>query len=189
MAAGVGDELPEVPGVRQRWGKDLLHCPYCHGWEVRDQQLGVLGALPGSAQHALLVRQWSDDVVFLAHTYGLMPAEQRQLEARGTRIVSGEVARLVVEDDSLTGVELADSRVVARTAVFVLPGNLPHDVGLLAGLACELNEAGFPLVDATGQTSVPGVWAAGNVVDPQCQGDHLGGGRVRGGDCHKRGLG
>jgi len=169
MATGVRDELPDVPGVRQRWGKDLLHCPYCHGWEVRDQSLGVLGALPGSAQHALLVRQWSDDVVFFVHTYDLMPAEQRQLEARGIRIVSGEIARLVVEDDRLTGVELADGRVVARTAVFVRPGNLPHDDGLLGGLACELNEAGFPLVDATGRTSVPGVWAAGNVTDPRAQ--------------------
>ena len=169
MATGVGDELPDVPGVRQRWGKDLLHCPYCHGWEVRDQPLGVLGALPGSAQHALLVRQWSDDVVFFVHTYHLMPAEQRQLEARRIRVVSGEVARLVVEDDRLTGVELTDGRVVARTAVFVRPGNLPHDDGLLAGLGCERNEAGFPLVDGTGLTSVPGVWAAGNVADPRAQ--------------------
>ena len=169
MATGVGDELPDVPGVRQRWGKDLLHCPYCHGWEVRDQPLGVLGALPGSAQHALLVRQWSDDVVFFVHTYDLMPAEQRQLEARRIRVVSGEVARLVVEDDRLTGVELTDGRVVARTAVFVRPGNLPHDDGLLAGLGCERDEAGFPLVDGTGLTSVPGVWAAGNVADPRAQ--------------------
>ncbi len=169
MATGVGDELPDVPGVRQRWGKDLLHCPYCHGWEVRDQPLGVLGALPGSAQHALLVRQWSGDVVFFVHTYHLMPAEQRQLEARRIRVVSGEVARLVVKDDRLTGVELTDGRVVARTAVFVRPGNLPHDDGLLAGLGCERDEAGFPLVDGTGVTSVPGVWAAGNVADPRAQ--------------------
>ncbi len=169
LATGVGDELPDVPGVRQRWGKDLLHCPYCHGWEVRDQPLGVLGALPGSAQHALLVRQWSGDVVFFVHTYHLMPAEQRQLEARRIRVVPGDVARLVVQDDRLTGVELTDGRVVARTAVFVRPGNLPHDDGLLAGLGCERNEAGFPLVDGTGLTSVPGVWAAGNVADPRAQ--------------------
>ena len=169
LATGVGDELPDVPGVRQRWGKDLLHCPYCHGWEVRDQPLGVLGALPGSAQHALLVRQWSGDVVFFVHTYHLMPAEQRQLEARRIRVVPGEVARLVVQDDRLTGVELTDGRVVARTAVFVRPGNLPHDDGLLAGLGCERDEAGFPLVDGTGLTSVPGVWAAGNVADPRAQ--------------------
>jgi thioredoxin reductase len=169
MATGVGDELPAVPGVRQRWGKDLLHCPYCHGWEVRDQPLGVLGALPGSAQHALLVRQWSGDVVFFVHTYHLMPAEQRQLEARRIRVVSGQVARLVVRDDRLTGVELTDGRVVARTAVFVRPGNRPHDDGLLAGLGCQRDEAGFPLVDGTGLTSVPGVWAAGNVADPRAQ--------------------
>jgi thioredoxin reductase len=169
MATGVGDELPDVPGVRQRWGKDLLHCPYCHGWEVRDQPLGVLGALPGSAQYALLVRQWSGDVIFFAHTYHLMPAERRQLEARRIRVVCGQVARLVVRDDRLTGVELTDGRVVARTAVFVRPGNRPHDDGLLAGLGCERDEAGFPLVDGTGLTSVPGVWAAGNVADPRAQ--------------------
>jgi thioredoxin reductase len=169
MATGVSDELPDVPGVRQRWGKDLLHCPYCHGWEVRDQPLGVLGALPGSAQHALLVRQWSDDVIFFAHTYALTKTERHQLEARRIRVVSGQVARLVTQDDRLTGVEFTDGRVVARTAVFVRPGNLPHDDGLLAGLGCERNQAGFPLVDGTGLTSVPGVWAAGNVADPRAQ--------------------
>jgi len=168
IATGVSDELPEIPGVRERWGRDLLHCPYCHGWEVRDQRLGVLGTQPGSVQHALLVRHWSDDVMFFVHTYDLTSGEQRQLEARGIPVIFGEVARLVVEDDRLTGVELADGRVVARTAVFVRPGNRPHDAGLLAGLGCKL-KAGFPLVDGTGLTSVPGVWAAGNVVDPRAQ--------------------
>lgn len=79
LTTGVTDELPEIPGVRERWGRDLLHCPYCHGWEVRDQPLGVLGTLPGSVQHALLVRQWSDDVVLFAHTYELTSAELLQL--------------------------------------------------------------------------------------------------------------
>jgi len=168
MATGVGDDVPDIPGVRQRWGRDLLHCPYCHGWEVRDQPLGVLGALPGSVQHALLVWQWSDDVVFFVHTYDLNSGERRQLEARGILVVFGEVGRLVVEDDRLTGVELTSGQVVARAAVFVWPGNRPHDDGLLAGLGCEL-KAGFPLVDSTGLTSVPGVWAAGNVAEPRAQ--------------------
>ena len=169
VATGVRDELPDIPGVRERWGRDLLHCPYCHGWEVRDQPLGVLGTQPGSVQHAQLVRQWSDDVVFFVHTYDLTPAERVQLEARGIRVVDGEVARLVVEDDRLTGVELTDGRVIARTAVFVRPGNVPHADGLLAGLGCEVDEAGFVTVDATGRTSTAGVWAAGNVVDPRAQ--------------------
>jgi thioredoxin reductase len=169
IATGVGDELPEIPGVRERWGRDLLHCPYCHGWEVRDQPIGVLGTLPGSVEHALLIRQWSDDVVFFAHTYALSPAEGVQLEARGVRLVRGEIARLQVEDDRLTGVELVDGRVIARTAVFIRPGNAPHADGLLAGLGCELDEAGFVSVDGTGRTSTFGVWAAGNVTDPRGQ--------------------
>jgi thioredoxin reductase len=170
IATGVRDELPDIPGVRERWGRDLLHCPYCHGWEVRDQPLGVLGTLSvsGSVEHAELVRQWSDDVAFFAHTYDLSTDEEAQLEARGVQIVRGEVARLAIEDDRLTGVELTDGRVVARTALFVRPGNVSHD-GLLPGLGCEADEAGFVTVDGTGRTSAFGVWAAGNVVDPRAQ--------------------
>jgi thioredoxin reductase len=169
VATGVHDELPEIAGVRERWGRDLLHCPYCHGWEVRDRALGVLGTVPGSVQHAQLVRQWSDDVVFFVHTYDLSGAERMQLEARGVQVVRGEVARLVVEDDRLRGVELVDGSVVPRTAVFIRPGNVPHADGLLAGLRCEVDEGGFVTVDATGRTSTDGVWAAGNVVDPRAQ--------------------
>ena len=169
VATGVHDELPEIPGVRERWGRDLLHCPYCHGWEVRDQPLGVLGTVPGSVQHAHLVRQWSDDVVFFAHTYDLTEDEEGELVAREVRIVPGEISRLVVEDDRLTGVELADGAVIARTAVFIRPGNVPHADGLLTGLGCETDEAGFVTADSAGRTSIAGVWAAGNVVDPRAQ--------------------
>ncbi|MGH3138576.1 MAG: NAD(P)/FAD-dependent oxidoreductase [Gaiellales bacterium] len=169
VATGVNDELPEIAGVRERWGRDLLHCPYCHGWEVRDQPIAVLGTVPGSVVHAQLVRQWSDDVVFFVHTYDLIETERVALEARGIDVVSGAVARLVVEADRLTGVELADGRVVARTAVFIRPGNVPHADGLLAGLGCQVDDHGFVTVDATGRTSTPGVWAAGNVVDPRAQ--------------------
>lgn len=169
LATGVTDELPDIPGVRERWGRDLLHCPYCHGWEVRDRPLGVLGTLAGSVQHALLVRQWSDDVIFFVNTYDVSSDELAQLDARGVQLVRGEVARLVVEADRLTGVELADGQVFPRDAVFVRPGNVPHADGLLQALGCDLNEAGFATVDPTGRTSTVGVWAAGNVVDPRAQ--------------------
>ena len=169
VATGAHDEVPDIPGVRERWGRDLLHCPYCHGWEVRDQPLGVLGTHPASVLHAHLVRQWSDDLIFFSHTYDLTRAERGELEARGIRIVSGEVTRLVVEDDHLTGVELADGQVIARTAVFIRPSIVPHADGLLAGLGCDVDEPGFVTVDASGQTSTPGVWAAGNVADPRAQ--------------------
>ena len=169
VATGVGDELPDIPGVRERWGRDLLHCPYCHGWEVRDQPLGVLGTHPAAVQHALLVRQWSDDVVFFAHTHELTVDERALLEVRGIVVQPGAVARLAVDDDRLVGVELADGRLVPRHAVFVRPGNVPHPDGLLPGLGCELDPDGFAVVDRTGRTSVDGVWAAGNVVDPRAQ--------------------
>jgi thioredoxin reductase len=169
LATGVRDELPDIPGVRERWGRDLLHCPYCHGWEVRDQPIGVLGTVPGSVEHALLIRQWSDNVVFFVHTHHLTAREQAELDARGVHIVHGEVSQLVVEDDRMTGVELTDGRVIARTAVFVRPVNVPHANGLLAGLGCNVDAAGFAIVDATGRTSSIDVWAAGNVVDPRAQ--------------------
>jgi thioredoxin reductase len=169
VTTGVSDDIPDLPGVRERWGRDLLHCPYCRGWEVRDEPLGVLGTIPGSVQHALLVRQWSADVAFFAHTYPLTDDERERLGARGIQVVNGEVARLVVDDDRLTGVELVDGRVVPRTAVFVRPGIHPHPDGLLAGLGCEHDDAGFVVTDAMGGTTNPGVWAAGNVADPRAQ--------------------
>jgi thioredoxin reductase len=169
LTTGAHDQLPDIPGIRQRWGRDLLHCPYCHGWEVRDQPLGVLNTGPGAAQHAQLIRQWSDDVVFFAHTHALTGPERVQLQARGIQIVHGEVTGLGIEADRLTGVQLAHGRVIARTAVFLRPLNTPHADGLLAALGCQTDDAGFVTVDATGRTSVFGVWAAGNIVDPRAQ--------------------
>lgn len=169
VTTGVHDDIPDLPGIRERWGRDLLHCPYCHGWEVRDEPLGVLGSIPGSVQHALLIRQWSSDVAFFVHRCELTHTERRQLTARGITVVDGDVVRLVVEDDRLTGVELADGRVIARTAVFVRPGIQPHPDGLLASLGCRHDDTGFVVTDPTGRTSNPGVWAAGNVADPRAQ--------------------
>lgn len=170
LTIGVHDDLPRIPGVRERWGRDLLHCPYCHGWEVRDQPLGVLGTHPGAVLHALLVRQWSDDVAYFTHTGDApSPAERAQLVARGIAVVDGEVTRLVVDDtaDRLVGVELADGRIVARSAVFVRPRNVPRPGAPIAGLGLAVDDDGFPVVDRDGRTSVPGVFAAGNVVDPR----------------------
>ncbi len=189
LATGVRDVLPDIPGVRERWGRDLLHCPYCHGWEVRDEAIGVLGTRPDAVQHALLVRQWSDDVVFFAHTLTLGPDDRASLEARGVHVAPGVVERLVVDDDRLTGVELVGGQMVPRAAVFVRPVSVPHDIGLAAGLGCELDDAGFPIVDGTGRTSAGGVWAAGNAVDPRFQVITSAGARIRGRDRDQRGPG
>lgn len=166
-ATGLRDELPDIPGVHERWGKDLLHCPYCHAYEVRDQPLAVIGTHSGAVHQALLLRQWSSDVLFFAHTLALSPQDHEQLEARGVRIVTGTVVRLVT-DDGLRGIELDDGSVVFRSAAFVFPSPVPHDA-LMAGLGCAKDADGWIVADRTGRTSVPGVWAAGNVVDPRAQ--------------------
>jgi thioredoxin reductase len=170
VATGLRDELPETPGLRERWGVDVLHCPYCHGYEVRDTPIAVLGGVnrPFTLHQASLVRQWSADVVFFPNRIVLDVDERTRLTARGIRIVEGEVARLVVRDHQLHGVELADGEVVPRAAVFVGPRFVPRD-DLLTGLGCEAGEDGWVGTDPTGHTSVPGVWAVGNVVDSPAQ--------------------
>ena len=75
LATGAADELPDVAGARERWGRDFLHCPYCHGWEVRDQPIGVLG----SVEHAHLLRQWTDDVILFTHTTAVTADERATL--------------------------------------------------------------------------------------------------------------
>ncbi|MEV6119827.1 NAD(P)/FAD-dependent oxidoreductase [Streptomyces sp. NPDC052077] len=168
VATGLRDELPAIPGVREQWGRDLLHCPYCHAHEVRDQPLAVLGTHPGAVHQALLLRQWSDDVVLFPHTLDLTAQDRERLAARGLRLAEGEVTRLVVDGDRLRGVELRDGRVVPRTAAFVFPRPVPHD-DLLTGLGCARGDDGWVATDRTGRTGVAGVWAAGNVVDPRAQ--------------------
>jgi len=168
FATGLRDEIPDIPGVGDRWGRDLLHCPYCHGYEVRDQPLGVLGRGPETVQHALIIRQWSSDVVLFAHGGDLTASDRERLRACGIDVVDTPVAGLVVDDDALTGVELQDGRVIARSAVFVRPRFVPNN-DLLADLGCETNDDGWPVIDQTGATSVPGVWVAGNAANPRGQ--------------------
>ncbi|HEY3527715.1 MAG TPA: NAD(P)/FAD-dependent oxidoreductase [Nocardioides sp.] len=157
-----------MPGVRERWGIDLLHCPHCHGYEVRDQPLGVLGGSPESLTHALLIRQWSEDVVLFADGATLAAEQREKLIAAAIGIVDDDVARLVVEGDHLIGVELANGHVVPRSAVFVRPDLAPNGA-LLTDLGCAVHDNGWVTVDQTGETSVAGVWAAGNATNPRAQ--------------------
>jgi thioredoxin reductase len=159
LATGAADVLPDVEGVRERWGTDFLHCPYCHGWEVRDRPLGVFA----SVEHAHLLRQWSDDVTLFPHTTEPTDEERAALEARGVRVVDGAVARFV------DGVELEDGRTFPVAALFMRPTLRPNGAELIRSLGCDVDEQGFVRVDGSGRTSVAGVWAAGNVANPRAQ--------------------
>ncbi|MER7540243.1 NAD(P)/FAD-dependent oxidoreductase [Streptomyces sp. NPDC097704] len=173
VTTGLVDELPQIDGVAERWGRDVLHCPYCHGWEVRDLPFGVIAHPAMPAHQALMVSRWSEDVTLFLHTAGEPSARDAALlDAAGVEVVAGEVAGLAVEDDLLTGVRLADGRFVPRAVVFVGARRLAARDGVLRELGAELRGTPFGefvAVDETGRTSVPGVWAAGNVTGPQEQ--------------------
>ncbi|HXH35910.1 MAG TPA: NAD(P)/FAD-dependent oxidoreductase [Plantibacter sp.] len=173
IATGTGDELPDIPGLHERFGRDALHCPYCHGWEVQDQVIGILGTNAEAAAHqAQLFRQLSDRIVILRNTAGAFTVEQEEaFAARGIEIVDGIVERLDVTDDRLTGVVLADGRTLAVDALAVAPVARVRvapfaGLGLLPAPHPRGAEFGDALpVDAMGATAVPGVWAAGDVTN------------------------
>lgn len=173
VTSGLVDELPDVAGLRDRWGRDVLHCPYCHGWEVRDQAVGVLSSGPMSVHQALLFRQLTTDVTFFSHTLPPTAEQAEQLAARGITVVDGEVAAAEVVDDRLTGVRLRDGTMVRREAV-VVATRMVARAGFLDGLGLRAIEhpsgvGEYVPADPTGQTEVPGVWVAGNVTDLTAQ--------------------
>ncbi|WP_073385402.1 NAD(P)/FAD-dependent oxidoreductase [Jatrophihabitans endophyticus] len=177
VTTGLVDELPDVPGLSERWGRDVIHCPYCHGYEFRDRRIGVLSTGPMTAHAALLFGQLSADVVVLAHTGPqLEDADAARLRALGVRVVPGRVEGLVVAGDRLCGVRLTDGTVVERDALAVAPravsrATLLGDLGLTTAphpLGAALGEH-VPTVDPTGRTRVDGVWVAGNVSDLMAQ--------------------
>ena len=177
VATGVRDVLPGVPGLAARWGIDVLHCPYCHGWEVRDQRVGILSTGPAAVHQALLFQQLSPHVTMLRHTGPAPDAEQRtMLEALGVAIADGEVEQVEADASGLTGVVLAGGGHLALDAVVVAPrvearAELLEPLGLKP---VEVLIGEHPVgtrieADRTGATAVPGVWVAGNLTDPQAQ--------------------
>ncbi|WP_458686382.1 NAD(P)/FAD-dependent oxidoreductase [Nocardia tengchongensis] len=170
VATGLRDILPPIAGLRAQWGIDVLHCPYCHGYEVRDTSIAVVGGdnRPFTLHQAALVRQWSADVIFFPNGIELTEQERRALAARSIRIDSEAIAQISVRAGRVRGIELENGRLVPRQTVFVGPTFVPCDE-LLKDLGCTLGDNSWVTVDPTGHTTVAGVWAAGNVVDSPAQ--------------------
>lgn len=174
ITTGLVDQLPDIPGLQERWGKDVLHCPYCHGWEVQDQALGILGTGPFAVHQALLFRQWSANItLFLNDAMEPTDLELHQLAARGITVVHGPVGSLRVDHGKLTGVVLADGGLVPVDAVAAAPRFVARTAAFAGlGLTAVQHPMGmgeFLETDADGATGVPGVWAAGNVTDLRAQ--------------------
>lgn len=166
--SGIRDALPEVEGLAALWGDTLLHCPYCHGWEVADRRLGVLATSPASVHQIELVRQWSGDVTAFTAEAEPLPSEvSARLSARGIRVVPTAVRSVAEEAGRLVAVVDAEGVAHPVDALFVAPS--PEvSAGFLDGLGLARTDApGRPLaVDGLGATSHPRVWAAGNVTAP-----------------------
>lgn len=169
VATGVRDELPELPGLADYWGSTVLHCPYCHGWEVRGRRIAVLATSPASLHQVMLLRQWSNDVTVFGSELGdLDPAVRRSLLARGMTLVSSPVSEVIGDGERVTGVRTADGASHDLDAIFTVSTMVPRD-GFLGGLGLDRTDGpfgSFLSVDASGRTSHPRVWAAGNVAAP-----------------------
>lgn len=171
LATGTRDQLPEIPGLAERWGKDVIHCPYCHGWEIQDQRIGVLATGPMSALQALMFSQWSPDVQFFPQGHDYKPADLAKLAATGIRLDTRTITGVEAQNDHLTGVHLQDGSTIALDTL-VVPTTTQARLDGLDGLGLEVSQSAVGTavtVDSAGHTSVPGVWAAGNLAQPATQ--------------------
>lgn len=171
IATGLIDELPEIPGLRERWGREVVHCPYCHGWEVRDRLIGVLATGPMSVHQALLFRQWSGDVRYFSRGLEVGAQDQARLAALGIPVVAGGVARLETGKDHVIGVCLDDHRVV-EVDVAAVASRMVARADVFSGIGIEPTAhpmGSYIAADPAGRTAVPGVWVTGNASDLSAQ--------------------
>ena len=168
VASGVDDEHPAIPGLEENWGDTVLHCPYCHGYEVADKKLGVLCIGEFSFHHAAVLRQWSRDITFFTNGWELTEEQRSHLTRRGMALVDGPVTsfhdgKVLVGDDNH-----------AVDALFYMPIPHPHDE-FLADLNLERHSPPSGMggslikVGPAGATSHARIWAVGNVVNPPAQ--------------------
>ena len=168
LATGMDYRRPELPGIAQRWGRSVFHCPFCHGWEVRDRQLGVLDRGESGVRRALLLRAWSDDVTLFADGPAELDAhEAAQLRSAGVEVDERPVAGLHGPDSTLTAVAFADGG-ERPCGGLLIPVTLHQRSALAAQLGAAAAEPGPVVADAVevdpmGQTGVAGVFAAGDI--------------------------
>ncbi len=174
VTTGLTDGLPPIDGLQEHWGKGVVHCPYCHGWEIRGKRIGVLGTGPMSVHQALLFRQWSPDItLFLNDTVKPTDEEWDKLGARSVTVVDGAVASVDAVDGVLTGLTLRQGSSFDIQALAVGTRMEARSALLESlGLSTQVHPMGvgrFVETDATGATAVQGVYAAGNVSNLMAQ--------------------
>lgn len=166
IATGLIEKLPSVPSLRAWYGTDLHSCVECDGYEKRDAALALIGESGDLAERALLISQWSRDlIVFTNGSDAVSEQEQQALAGRGISVERRGIADVVGERGRMTGVLLADGEMIPREAGFVRPEWIPA-IDYLAGVGIQLDAAGLVAVDSAGRTSVQGIYAAGDSTAP-----------------------
>lgn len=165
LATGVTDELP-LPSMVARWGVSVLHCPYCHGYEVRDRPLAAIATVPAAVHQALMLPDWGPTTFFTQGRFEPSPEEAAQLAARGVAVERTPVVEVLGEGTAISALRLADGREVPVEAVFTAPRTrMTSPLADQLGCAFDDGMTGqYIRVDAMQQTSVPGVFAAGDAA-------------------------
>ena len=166
IATGVAEVMPALPTLRAFYGTSVHSCIECDGYEERGKPIAVIGRTADLADRAILLSQWSDDlVVFPDGSDALTDTDAAELESRGIRVDRRELADVVGDKTGLTGIRTSDGEVTPRTAAFVRPEWEPR-LGYIASLALQTDADGYLVVDAEGRTSDPAVYAAGDAAAP-----------------------
>jgi thioredoxin reductase len=168
LALGVEDRHPDIPGFDALWGDTVIHCPYCHGWEVRDLPWAAYVTSPQHIPVIAKLRSWSDDVVVIVDRgLSLTPDQQQQLAAAGYPIEHGTIRALHATDGRLDSIELDGGRRMSRKVLLYSPPQ--KQTALVEALGLKLDEGGYVVTDEAGQTSMKGVYAAGDLITPRQQ--------------------
>jgi thioredoxin reductase len=161
VATGVEDELPDVAGLRECYGRSVFHCPYCDGWEQRDRRLGVFGRGRGGVLLALSMKTWSRHVTLLTHGGRLDRKGRERLARNEVALITDAIARCVHDEGVLSSVEFASSEPLPLDAIFFTTGQHPR-CDLAEALGCRFNRKGTVETGMLSETNVPGVFVAGD---------------------------
>ena len=161
IATGVVDELPDVPGLRDCYGRSVFHCPYCDGWERREQRIAVLGSGRSAVQLALSMKTWSDKIILLTNGTRIDSKGRARLGRNTIEVITDPIARCAHDDGLLTCVEFASRGAVQCDAIFFTSGQHPR-CDLASTLGCTFNRKGTVETGTLSDTNIPGVFVAGD---------------------------
>jgi thioredoxin reductase len=162
LATGLKDELPLLPGIEAFWGKSVFHCPYCDGWEFRDQPIVVHGQGEGGFHKTILLRQWTNQLTWCTDEGDVSDEQRDRLTRHGIRVIETKISRLEGTGEQIERIVFEDGSTNALKAMFVST-KLSHPMPFAEQLGCKVSDSGIVEIDLLGHTSVPGVYAAGDL--------------------------